>query len=151
VAFEDCSTRLIFDRVSLCSNSRAGRDNYPEYIHSICVYAPQPTASVLGFLWTLAKGPQGMSSLVLGALVVAVPDARQAFSVFRKRSQADSKRKRVISGRTLNRTRSKWPTPRLMYIRRWPFNSKKPAVYFRFRTGSRGGGRNGGLHCPPWV
>ena len=41
--------------------------------------------------------------------------------------------------------------PRLMYMRRSPGNSNSPDVYRRFFTGKSGGGRNGGLHCPPWV
>src|SRR5215467_6926992 len=57
----------------------------------------------------------------------------------------------ATSGRALNRTRSKCPTPRLIYIRRFPLNRNSPEVYRRFFTGSIGGGKNGGLHCPPCV
>jgi hypothetical protein len=55
----------------------------------------------------------------------------------------------VISGLTLNLTCHKCPRARLMYNVLLSFNSIFPAEYFLFFTGSIGGGRNGGLHCPP--
>ena len=57
----------------------------------------------------------------------------------------------VISGRALIRTRIRWPSPRLMYSLRPSASGISPAEYRLFRTGSSGGGRNGGLHCPPCV
>ncbi|MGH7496545.1 MAG: hypothetical protein ACREOO_29700 [bacterium] len=41
------------------------------------------------------------------------------------------------------------PTPRLMYILRLPTRLNSPQVYLLLLTGNSGGGRNGGLHCPP--
>jgi hypothetical protein len=38
-----------------------------------------------------------------------------------------------------------------MYSRRLPLSWNSPAVYRLFCTGTIGGGRKGGLHCPPCV
>ena len=57
----------------------------------------------------------------------------------------------VISGRALNRARSRCPSARLMYSRRPSPRSTSPATYRRLRTGRHGGGSSGALHCPPCV
>ena len=86
-----------------------------------------------------------------------VPYLRFGFSLIGRRNfkthayDLDTSVNMVISGRALNRTRIRCPKPRLMYMRRPLLSGISPLVYLRLRTGTIGGGRNGGLHCPPWV
>ena len=54
--------------------------------------------------------------------------------------------KTVISGRTIKRTRRRYPMPRLMYSVRPPGAATAPATYRRLLTGSMGAPRTGKRH-----